>query len=55
MKLHGIYCKKVFLIQTKEELNLQDIQKFLKVGIMAGASTPDNSIQEVVHFLQSKC
>lgn len=43
-------CKNVLLIETKEELDMEYIKKFNKVGIMAGASTPKWIIEEV-----SKC
>ena len=35
-------------IETMEELNKNKIKKYNKVGIMAGASTPENIIKEVV-------
>lgn len=39
-------------IQTKEELNLEKIKKYKKIGITAGASTPKESIKEVVELLE---
>lgn len=39
-------------IQTKEQLNLNEIKKYKKIGITAGASTPQESIQEVVELLE---
>lgn len=45
------YCKKSILIETKEELDLKDVKKFQKIGIMAGASTPKKSIEAVVEML----
>lgn len=47
------YCKNVYLISTKNELvntmfNEDDI-----VGITAGASTPDESINDVIAYLES--
>ncbi len=48
-------CKHVWLIETVEELNAKEIKNIQKIGIMAGASTPEKSIVEVVEFLQKKC
>jgi len=52
MKYHGEYCKNVVLIETKEELDLEDIKQFGKIGIMAGASTPRESIEKVLEMLK---
>lgn len=46
------FCKNVFFIETKEELDLEKINKFEKVGIMAGASTPKKSIKNLVDIIQ---
>ncbi|MDU3136219.1 MAG: bifunctional 4-hydroxy-3-methylbut-2-enyl diphosphate reductase/30S ribosomal protein S1 [Anaerococcus prevotii] len=44
----NMYCKNVFRIETVKDLPLQKLSKFKKVGIIAGASTPDEIIEEVV-------
>ena len=44
----SMYCKNVFRIETVKDLPLQKLSKFKKVGIIAGASTPDEIIEEVV-------
>lgn len=44
----SMYCKHVFRIETVKDLPLQKLSKFKKVGIIAGASTPDEIIEEVV-------
>ena len=46
-------CENVFLIETKDELDLDQIRNFEKVGIMAGASTPKISIEETIDFLST--
>lgn len=46
-------CKNVFFIETKDELNMEKIKGFEKIGIMAGASTPQESINEVLMHLKS--
>lgn len=45
-------CKNTLCIETKEELKNINIKEVAKVGIMAGASTPQKSIDEVVEFLK---
>lgn len=44
-------CQKAILIETKKELNLEEIKCYNKIGIMAGASTPKKNIDEVVELL----
>ena len=46
-------CKNTYIVETKDELDLKQIQKFDLIGIMAGASTPDESIQDVVNAIQN--
>lgn len=43
----GQYCKKVFFIETAEELNLSNFFGDDIIGIIAGASTPARIIKEV--------
>lgn len=45
------YCKNVYHIQTKEDLKNIDLLNVDKIGIMAGASTPKESIIEVEEAL----
>lgn len=45
-------CNKAVIIENANELNLNEINKYSKIGIMAGASTPNNSIEEVVSLLK---
>ncbi|MBR3771503.1 MAG: 4-hydroxy-3-methylbut-2-enyl diphosphate reductase [Clostridium sp.] len=40
-------CKNTYYIQTVEDLNLAEFKSFQKVGITAGASTPNKIIKEV--------
>jgi small subunit ribosomal protein S1 len=42
-------CEKTFKIQTADDIPLVDIKKIKKIGITAGASTPDWVIKEVIH------
>lgn len=45
------YCPKAVCIETKDELNKSEISNIEKIGIMAGASTPQKSIDEVIEIL----
>ena len=45
-------CKNTIFIENSEELDKEKILKFEKIGIMAGASTPQKSIDEVIKLLE---
>ena len=47
-------CKNSIYVETKDELNIEMIKNCNKIGIMAGASTPEKSIQEIVDFCGEK-
>lgn len=47
-------CKKVIHIEDEKELKLDEISKYDKVGIVAGASTPKDIINKVVSILKNK-
>ena len=56
-KLHELssnYCEKSILIETKDDLNKDEVSQHKKIGIMAGASTPQQSIDDVVEFLSGE-
>ena len=42
-----------FAIETKDELDINELKKFDTVGVTAGASTPDWIINEVINFIES--
>lgn len=46
------YCKNCVHVETKEELKSEELKGFAKIGVMAGASTPKKSIEEVVEMLK---
>lgn len=48
-------CKNSILIESAEELNVEEIKKYNFVGIMAGASTPQKSIDSIVEMLKQLC
>lgn len=45
------YCKDTFIIETVKDLD-KDFSVYNKVGVMAGASTPKESIIEVIEYLK---
>ena len=45
-------CEKSFLIETEDEINAEDLNSVEKVGVTAGASTPDWLIKKVVKRLK---
>lgn len=47
-------CEDTYLIETYKELDKENMTKFNKIGIMAGASTPKNIIDEVIDYLNKK-
>lgn len=47
-------CKKVIFVQNAEELNLKELDRIQKIGIMAGASTPKEDIDEIIIKIRSK-
>lgn len=46
-------CKNVFLIQSIRDIDLNIFKKFNKIGITAGASTPDSVIKEAVSRMEN--
>lgn len=47
-----VNCSSSFIIETVDDLKKEDIKIFNKVGIMAGASTPKESIDAVIDYLE---
>lgn len=46
-------CSNAMLVETLEDLYINYIRRFKKVGVMAGASTPEDMINEIVEILQN--
>ena len=44
-------CKYTILIENEKEIDKNEIRKYNKIGIMAGASTPKKSIEAVIEML----
>lgn len=45
-------CNKSICVETKHDINIEEIEKYNKIGIMAGASTPQEIIQEIVEEIE---
>ena len=55
IKLYEIaqkYCENSICIETADELQIEKISKYEKIGVMAGASTPKESIDKVIKKLE---
>ena len=49
-KLHDIAkinCKNSFLVETVKDIDIEDMKHYKIIGIMAGASTPNESVEEI--------
>lgn len=46
-------CNNAMLVETMDDLYLNYIKRFKKVGVMAGASTPQEMIDEIVEILKN--
>jgi 4-hydroxy-3-methylbut-2-en-1-yl diphosphate reductase len=47
------YSNKVFFIQEKSMINLNDLKDVTSVAVAAGTSTPDNITNEIIVYLES--
>ena len=47
------HCQNVLFIETEQEIDKNKIKTKNKIGIMAGASTPEKSIQKVVEKIRN--
>lgn len=55
IKLYEIankYCENSICIETADELQIEKISEYKKIGVMAGASTPKESIDNVIEKLE---
>ncbi|WP_051259756.1 bifunctional 4-hydroxy-3-methylbut-2-enyl diphosphate reductase/30S ribosomal protein S1 [Peptoniphilus mikwangii] len=48
-----LHCKNVYLLESIEDLEYSKFKKFNKIGIAAGASTPDSVIKEAVSSMEN--
>lgn len=49
----GEECNNVMFVETLEDLYINYIKRFKKVGVMAGASTPSDMIEKIVDILKN--
>jgi len=47
-EIAGKYCRNTYFIENKETLPLKEVEKCNRIGISAGASTPERIIKEVI-------
>jgi len=45
-------CKNVIFAESLEDINTEFIKQFKKIGVMAGASTPKESIDSIIDFIK---
>ena len=45
-------CPNSFIVENREELPIEKIKSFEKIGIMAGASTPGESIKDIIEMIR---
>ena len=48
------YCEKSYFAENINDLPLQELEKYYKIGIAAGASTPETVIKEVIANMTDK-
>lgn len=48
-------CNNSILVEDSKEIDKKEVKKHEKIGILAGASTPKKSIEEVVEILKKLC
>lgn len=46
-------CKNAVIVEAATDLDVNYVKQFNKVGIMAGASTPDDSINEIIQAIKN--
>lgn len=47
------YCNNAIVVETYKEINKEFVSRFEKIGVMAGASTPKTSIDEVIDYIRA--
>ncbi len=48
------YCLETYFVENITDLPLKKIQKYNKIGVAAGASTPESAIEEVISKMSDK-
>lgn len=52
-EISKLNCNNCICIETSDEIDLKEIEKQNKIGVMAGASTPQESILEIINKIKS--
>ena len=47
-------CENVIFVENEQEIDVKEVQKYEKIGIVAGASTPKSSIESIVKLLKNE-
>lgn len=47
-------CKNVIFVENEQEIDIKEVQTYEKIGIVAGASTPKSSIEDIIKLLKNK-
>ena len=47
-------CKNVIFIEGEEDINIDFIKQFEKIGVMAGASTPQENIDNIIKIIKEE-
>ena len=47
-------CKNVIFAENIDDIDLNFVRQFEKIGVMAGASTPRQSIDDIVNFIKQE-
>ena len=47
-------CKNVIFIESDEDIDLTYIKQFQKIGVMAGASTPQENIDSIIKIIKKE-
>lgn len=53
-EISKLNCNNCICVETSDELDIKEIEKQEKIGIMAGASTPQESILEIINTIKCK-
>lgn len=46
-------CKNCVCVESLKQLELEEVEKYEKIGVMAGASTPQESIEEIINKIKN--
>lgn len=47
-------CNNVIFAENKNDIDISEVSKFQKIGLMAGASTPKETVEEIIKMIDAK-